>query len=124
MPGDSILSSILPKRKSAAEVRSRDTFGAQTPLMVIGLAAISMILLINSHAPPTMSRERPVVYSCADCGTVIAVRQAAQPSPSFLIEVQMLDGSLRVIPHLTAGISVGDIVQVNGNALTLRAAAS
>ena len=115
---------MLPKRAGAAEVRSRDTFGAQTPLMVIGLAAISMILLINSHAPPTAQRDKTIAYSCADCGTVISVRSAAPPSPSYMVEVQMLDGSVRIIPHLAKGINVGDIVHVNGNALTLRLASS
>jgi hypothetical protein len=115
---------MLPKRAGAAEVPARDTFGAQTPLMVIGLAAISLILLINSHAPPTAQRDKTIAYSCADCGTVISVRNAAQPSPSYLVEVQMLDGSVRVIPHLAKGLNVGDIVHVNGNALTLRLASS
>jgi len=124
MRSDSILSSMLPKRTAAAQVRSRDTFGAQTPLMVIGLAAISMILLINSHAPPAAQREKTIAYSCADCGTVISVRGAAQPSPSYMVEVQMLDGSVRVIQHLAAGINVGDIVHVNGKTLTLRLASS
>jgi hypothetical protein len=121
---NSTLTKITPKRPDVAGVRARDTFGAQTPLIVIGLAAISMILLINSHARPTPQREKPVVYSCADCGTVVAVRRSAQPSPSYVVEVQMLDGSVRVIPHLTAGLNIGDIVQVSGNALTLRRASS
>jgi hypothetical protein len=32
----------------------------------------------------------------------------------------MLDGSLRTIPQMAAGFNVGDIVRVNGTALTLR----
>ena len=124
MSRDSILWSMLPKRGGVAEVRARDTFGSQTPLMVIGLAAISMILLINSHAPPAPQRDRTIAYSCADCGTVVSVRTAAQPSPAYMVEVQMLDGSVRVIPHLAAGLNVGDIVHVNGNALTLCLVAS
>jgi len=32
----------------------------------------------------------------------------------------MLDGSMRVVQQLAAGFKVGDVVQVNGNALSLR----
>jgi hypothetical protein len=124
MPSDSTLTKMAPKRTGVTGVRTRETFGAQTPLIVIGLAAISMILLINSHARPTPQREKTVAYSCAECGTVVAVRRSAQPSPAYMVEVQMLDGSVRVIPHLTAEINIGDIVQVSGNALTLRRASS
>ena len=103
---------------------ARDTFGAQTPLAVIGLAAIGMIFLINSHARPTPAREKTVVYSCSECGTVTAVRAAPDAAPSFIVEIQMLDGSLRTIPHIAASFNVGDIVRVNGTALTLRSARS
>ena len=115
----------LSPRKAGADVRAHDTFTAQTPLVVIGLAAIGMILLINSHARPTPSSNKPVVvYACADCGTVVAVRRTAHSVPSYTVEVQMLDGSLRTIQQLATGFNVGDIVQVSGNALILRSAAS
>jgi hypothetical protein len=106
---------------AAANTAARDTFTAQTPLVVIGLAAIGMIFLINSHARPTPPREKAVVYSCSECGTVVAVRRTAQ---SYVVEIQMLDGSLRTIPQLAAAFNVGDIVRVNGGALTLRSARS
>lgn len=105
----------------AADAAARDTFTAQTPLVVIGLAAIGMIFLIHSHARPTPPREKAVVYSCSECGTVVAVRRAAE---SYVVEIQMLDGSLRTIPQLAAAFNVGDIVRVNGGALTLRSARS
>ena len=98
--------------------------GRRTPLVVIGLAAIGMILLINSHARPTAPREKVVIYSCSECATVVAVRRAADSAPSYIVEVQMLDGSLRAIPQTAAGFNVGDIVRVNGTALTLRSGAS
>ncbi len=110
------------RNAAAADAAARDTFTAQTPLVVIGLAAIGMIFLINSHARPTAPREKAVVYSCSECGTVVAVRRAAESS--YLIEIQMLDGSLRTVPQIAAAFSVGDIVRVNNGALTLRAARS
>lgn len=121
-------SSLAPAstRKKSARPDARDTFVAQTPLAVIGLAAIGMILLINSHARPTPARssEKIVVVACAECGTVIAVRRIADVELSYVVEVQMLDGSLRMIRQMAGPFNVGDIVQVNGNALTLRSAAS
>ncbi len=85
------------RNAAAADAAARDTFTAQTPLVVIGLAAIGMIFLINSHARPTPPREKAVVYSCSECGTVVAVRRAAE---SYVVEIQMLDGSLRTIPQM------------------------
>jgi len=125
-------SSLAPastrKKSVMAEADARDTFVAQTPLAVIGLAAIGMILLINSHARPTPAHaraaEKIVVVACAECGTVVAVRRTADVELSYVVEVQMLDGSLRMIQQLAGRFNVGDIVQVNGNALTLRSAAS
>lgn len=113
-----------PKNEAAVDLPAPDTFSAQTPLVVIGLAAIGMIFLINSHARPTAPREKVVVYSCSECGTVVAVRRAPNSALSYLVEVQMLDGSLRTIPQLAGGFSVGDIVRVNGSALALRSGRS
>jgi hypothetical protein len=109
-----------PKNGAIEHLPARDTFGAQTPLVVIGLAAIGMILLINSHARPTAPRETAVAYSCSECGTVMAVRRASNSTPSYIVEIQMLDGSLRTIPQMAAGFNVGDVVRVNGGALSLR----
>ena len=106
------------------DLSARDTFSTQTPLVVIGLAAIGIIFLINSHARPTPTREKVVTYSCSDCGTVTSVRSAPNAVPSFIVEVQMLDGSLRAIPQAAGSFHVGDIVRVNGEALTLRAGPS
>ena len=91
-----------PRNAAAADLPARDTFTAQTPLVVIGLAAIGMIFLINSHARPTPPREKAVVYSCSECGTVVAVgRRMPQ---SYVVEIQMLDGSLRTIPQTARGV--------------------
>ena len=113
-----------PRNAATIDVRARDTFSAQTPLVVIGLAAIGMIFLINSHARPTPARETTPVYSCSECGTVTAVRPAPNAAASFIVEIQMLDGSLRAIPQMAATFNVGDIVRINGNALTLRVSRS
>lgn len=124
METGSISPTIAPKKAAAVHLPARDTFSAQTPLVVIGLAAIGMIFLINSHARPTLPHEKVVIVACAECGTVVAVRPAANAAASYVVEVQMLDGSLRTTQQLTAGFSVGDIVRVSGNVLTLRSAAS
>ena len=113
-------------RKSAPTLHlpARDTFTAQTPLVVIGLAALGMIFLINSHARPTPTREKAMVYSCAECGQVTSVRTAPNSDAPFIVEVQMLDGSLRAIPQSASTLHVGDIVRVNGQSLTLRSGPS
>jgi len=113
-----------PRNAAIIDLPARDTFSAQTPLVVIGLAAIGMIFLINSHARPTPPREKVVVYSCSECGTVTSVRSAPNSALLFIVEVQMLDGSLRVIPQTAASFHVGDIVRVSGQALTLQSGPS
>ena len=50
-----------PRNTATIDLPARDTFSTQTPLVVIGLAAIGMIFLINSHARPTPTRENVVV---------------------------------------------------------------
>jgi hypothetical protein len=122
-PG-SVASPNAPRNAATIDLPARDTFSTQTPLVVIGLAAIGMIILINSHARPTAEREKIVAYSCSECGTVTSVRNAPDSTPSFIVEVQMLDGSLRAIPQTAASFNVGDIVRVNGQALTLRSGPS
>jgi acid phosphatase class B len=117
-----IVMSSTGKREEAAEA-TPEKFDAETPLTIIGLAAIAMILLINSPARPTAAAPAPhFAAACDNCGTVTAVRRSAHSAPVYFVEVQMLDGSVRTIQQLAAGFNVGDIVQVNGNALTLRTA--
>jgi hypothetical protein len=101
--------------------RSSESFGAQAPVALLGLAAIAIIALINLNARPAAALPAAVVTSaCVDCGTVVAIRRSAHSSPVYFVEVQMLDGSTRVVQQLASGFKVGDIVQVNGNALSLR----
>jgi hypothetical protein len=88
---------------------------------LVGVAMIAMIVLINAPSRPlALPVPHTVVSSCDSCGTVVAIRRSAHSAPVFFVEIQMLDGSTRTVQQLAAGFSVGDIVQVNGNALTLR----
>jgi hypothetical protein len=119
-----IVPATTPRNASMMNLPAQDTFTAQTPLVVIGLAAIGMIFLINSHARPTPPREKVIVYSCSECGTVTAVRKAPNALPSVIVEIQMLDGSLRTVEQTAATFNVGDIVRVNGQLLTLRSGPS
>jgi hypothetical protein len=100
--------------------QSPETFGTQAPLALLGLAAIAIIALINASARPAPAVPPTVVAAaCANCGTVTAVRRSGHSMPVYYVEVQMLDGSTRVVQQLAAGFKVGDVVVVNGNALTL-----
>ena len=110
----------MPGLKDEAASQGSESFGAQAPIALLGLAAIAIIALINANARPTTAVPTVIAASCVDCGTVIAVRQSAHSSPVYYVEVQMLDGSTRVVQQLAAGFKVGDVVQVNGNALSLR----
>jgi hypothetical protein len=107
--------------RQSDDERRAESFGAQAPLALFGLTAMAVIALINAHyRPEPMARPPLVAASCADCGTVVAVTRSAHSSPLFFVEIHMLDGSTRVVQQLAAGFKVGDVVQVNGNALTLR----
>jgi len=110
----------MPGFHDETDPHGTESFGAQAPLALLGLAAIAIIALINADARPTVVAPALIGASCTDCGTVIAVTQSAHSSPVYYVEVQMLDGSMRVVQQLATGFKVGDVVQVNGNALTLR----
>lgn len=107
--------------KQDATPPGAETFAAQAPVALLGLAAIAVIALINANTRPAQAvPPQAITVACSDCGTVVAVRQSAHSSPVYFVEVQMLDGSTRVVQQLAAGFKVGDVVQVNGNALSLR----
>lgn len=98
-----------------------ESFGAQAPIALLGLAAIVIIALINANARTARADPSPALaVACSECGTVVAVRQSAHSSPVYFVEIRMLDGSTRVVQQLASGFKVGDLVQVNGNALSLR----
>ena len=110
----------MPGTKLDPASHGSESFGAQAPIALLGLAAIAIIALINANTRPATTVPTVIAASCVDCGTVVAVRQSAHASPVYFVEVQMLDGSTRVVQQLAAGFKVGDVVQVNGNALSLR----
>lgn len=113
-----------PARPPFGPAPERESFGAQAPIALIALAVIAVITLINANARAPVPPVPVVAFACSSCGTVTAVRRSAHSTPVYFVEVQMLDGSTRVIHQLAAGFNVGDIVQVNGNALTLRSVPS
>jgi hypothetical protein len=102
----------------------RDSFGAQAPMALLGLAAIAIIAFVNLGATPAEAVPQAAVAGCGDCGTVVAVHQSAHASPTYFVELRMADGSHRVVQQFAAGFKIGDVVQVNGNALALRPRAS
>lgn len=103
----------------------RDSFVAQAPMALLGLAAMAIIALVNVHARPALADLAPVsTPACGECGTVVAVHQSAHAAPMYYVEVRMADGTRRVVQQLAAGFKIGDVVQVNGNALSLRPQAS
>lgn len=111
----------MPESSQDSSAQNSETFGAQTPVALMGLAAIAVITLVNIQAQPAAAPPPTVVASaCVDCGTVTAIRRSAHSSPVYFVEIQMLDGSTRVVQQLATGFKVGDFVQVNGNALSLR----
>jgi hypothetical protein len=111
----------MTDHKQDPSMHAAESFAAQAPLALLGLAAIAVIALINANAQPALAvAPQAIVSACADCGTVIAVHQSAHASPVYYVQVQMRDGSTRVVQQLAAGFKVGDVVEVNGNALSLR----
>ena len=95
----------------------------QVPITLIGLLAIAVILAINFLSRPHLAASDARLTGgtgCVDCGTVIAVRRSAHSVPVTFVEVQMLDGSVRTVRGPGQGFSVGDVVEVRGDALTLR----
>ena len=53
-------------------------------------------------------------------GRVVAVRRSAHSVPVTIVEIQMLDGSLRTVRGAAQPFSVGDLVEVRDDGLALR----
>ena len=99
--------------------RRADDPEKQTLLAVAGLVAIAAIVAVNVLGRPRADDSRLMnATGCAECATVVAVRSASREDAS--VEIQMRDGSRRTLRHRANGFSVGDVVEVKGNALTLR----
>lgn len=123
----------------AAQPR-RDGFWAQTPAAALAIAAVVAIVFVNgpdrqapAKAQPTVATAAaagpasekaaatPLPTDCPDCAVVLSVQQLHGTGDSgFALEVRMRDGTRRTIRQFAAGFDVGDVVLVNGNALTLR----
>jgi hypothetical protein len=94
----------------------------QAPIALIGLLAIGVIVAINYLARPGHIAGSPLIEApgCKQCGMVVAVRRSAHSVPMTFVEVQMPDGSVRTVRGANERFSVGDVVEVRGEALTLR----
>jgi hypothetical protein len=95
----------------------------QAPIALIGLLAIGVILAINFMARPHSSAVDSRLQSapaCRHCGTIVAVRRSSHSVPVYYVDVRMPDGSVKTLREQDAGYSVGDVVEVNGAALTQR----
>lgn len=95
----------------------------QTPAALIGVIAIGVIWAIHIVArPPVAGADARLLNApgCRSCGTVVAVRRSAHSVPVALVEVKMADGSLRTVRGPAAPVSIGDVVEVRDDGLTLR----
>ncbi|MGZ8255634.1 MAG: hypothetical protein ACXWVT_12340 [Burkholderiaceae bacterium] len=95
----------------------------QTPIALIGLLAIGVIVAVNFLARPVPGAADARLLgapACKQCGTVVAVRRTAHSVPVTLVEVQMIDGSMRTVRGPGPNFSIGDVVEVRGEGLTLR----
>jgi hypothetical protein len=110
---------------------SQGDFWSQVPVVAFAAAAVIAIVLVNGRAQPDARTTAapgdaaPVPAACADCGEVIAIRaapaaQADAADAGVLLEVRMGDGTVRTIRQFAPAFSVGDRVEVNGDALTPR----
>jgi hypothetical protein len=103
--------------------RSAGILDGQAPIAVIGLLAIVVIVAINYLSRPQLIATDARLLdpaSCGHCGTVVAVRRSAHSVPVYYVEVRMADGSTMTVRELATGLSVGDVVEVRGTALTPR----
>jgi hypothetical protein len=93
----------------------------QLPLAAAGLVAIAAIVAVNVFGRPRPDDSRLLqATGCPACGTVVAVRRVGRDDAATFVEVQMRDGSRRTVRGHGDGFSVGDVVEVRGDALTLR----
>ena len=113
----------MATRNADGERRSLIVSEGQTPIAAIGLIAIAAILALHFLSrPQTLPADARLLDAtlCARCGTVIAVRRSAHSVPVYFVDVKMPDGSTLTVRQTADGLSVGDIVEVRGNALTAR----
>ncbi len=106
---------------SKSDRPAADAHERQLPLALAGLVAIAAIVAVNVLGRPHPDDTRLLqATGCPECGTVVAVRRLGREEAGTFVEVQMRDGSRRTVREHGDGFSVGDVVEVRGDALTLR----
>lgn len=111
-------------------------FWSQVPVVLFTLAAVVAIVVVNQRtqiepdpkADVPATEVHPAPVDCSDCGEVIAIRavpadEVGSPDKGqggVMLDVRMMDGSIRTIKQFSPGFDVGDRVHVNGNALVAR----
>jgi hypothetical protein len=113
--GDDVTSA--PTQQTAQ--RAARAWRGQTAITLIGFAALAAILAVNLLARPP-DADANMAGACAQCGRVVAVRRSAHSVPVTIVEIQMLDGSLRTVRGAVQPFSVGDLVEVRADGLALR----
>jgi len=130
---DDMLNDDPPPIESSPTPESPRRFRDETLLVLLTVVAVAGIAVINmphESAPAAPVKVRTVPpEACADCGEVIGVHESgsAESEPGatsgdarIVIDVRMLDGSLRTIKQSARNFDVGDHVRVTGNALSSR----
>lgn len=114
---------ITAAQNAGGARRSAGILEGQVPIALIGLLAIVVIVAIHYLSrPQLMATDARLLdtAACGHCGTVVAVRRSAHSVPVYYVEVRMLNGSTLTVRELATGLSVGDVVEVRGTALTPR----
>jgi hypothetical protein len=96
----------------------------QMPVIMVGLIAMAILIAIHLTSKPQGSTSGRLLEpaTCPGCGTVVAVRRSAHSVPVYFVEIRMDDGSLKTVRHREEAFRIGDLVEVNGDALARRAA--
>ncbi len=114
-----------PPSETPPTPESPRRFRDETLLVLLTVVAVAGIALIN--VPHETRPATPEL--CADCGEVIGIHEsgsaegtpgAAASEAQIVIDVRMLDGSLRTVKQNARNVDIGDHVHVNGNALSSR----
>ena len=110
-------------RNADGQGRSLIITEGQTAIAVIGLVAIAAIVALHFLSRPQLLPADARLLdpaACGRCGTVVAVRRSAHSVPVYFVEVKMPDGSILTVRQPADGLSIGDVVEVRGDALTPR----
>jgi hypothetical protein len=96
----------------------------QMPVVMVGLIAMAILIAIHLTSKPQGSTSDRLLgpATCPGCGTVVAVRRSAHSVPVYIVEIRKDDGSLMTVRRPEDAFRVGDLVEVNGDALAHRAA--